>query len=60
VRPGAKNIFTPLPTEIADFEMKNRCKNAEEAKAEHLPVCCCCIFNARKGGERPSYISRRE
>jgi len=28
----------PNHSEIAEFEMKNRCKNVEEAKAEHLPV----------------------
>jgi len=24
------------PTKLAEFKMKNRCKSAEEAKAEHL------------------------
>jgi len=57
---GQKIFLRLPPTEIAEFEMKNRCKSAEEAKAEHLPVCCCCcIFNARNGF-RTSYISRRK
>jgi len=28
--------LAPLPTKIANFKMKNRCKSAKEEKAEHL------------------------
>jgi len=31
-----QNIFVPPPIKTAEFEVKNRCKSAEEAKAEHL------------------------
>jgi len=34
--PGGKKYFTPPPTKTAVFEVKNRCKSAEIAKAEHL------------------------
>jgi len=36
LRPGAKNIVTPLRTKAAEFEVKNRRKSAEEAKEKHL------------------------
>jgi len=49
---GKKYFCAPTPTEIAEFEMKNRCKIAKEAKAEHLPVYCCCIFNVRNGADQ--------
>jgi len=35
-----KKIFASAPTKIAEFEMKNRRKSAEEAKAE---LCCVVI-----------------
>jgi len=34
--PGNKSIFLPPPTKISEFEVKNRRKSAEEAKALHL------------------------
>jgi len=34
--PGVKTIFALSPTKTAEFEVKNRCKSAEEAKAVHL------------------------
>jgi len=48
--PGArgKNIFAPPPTKTAWFEVKNRRKSAEEAKA-----CCLLllfIFRSNKTG----------
>jgi len=36
LRPEARNILAPPPTKTKEFEVKNRCKNAEETKAEHL------------------------
>jgi len=36
----AQNIFSASATKNADLKLKNRCKSAEEAKAEH----CCLIF----------------
>jgi len=36
LRPGARNILAPPVTKTIEFEVKNRCKNAEAAKAEHL------------------------
>jgi len=42
--PGAKKIFAPPPTKIAEFEVKNRRRSAEEAKAEHLLCCYFCLF----------------
>jgi len=33
---GGKNFFALPPTKTAEFEMKNRRKSAEEAKALHL------------------------
>jgi len=44
LRPGKKYIFAPLPTKPAEFEVKAGRKIAEEAKLEHLPVCCCYFF----------------
>jgi len=35
-RPGAKHIFAPPPIKTAKYEVKNRPKSVEEAKAEHL------------------------
>jgi len=37
--PGNKNIFAPPPTKTAEFEVKNRRKGVEKAKAEHYAVC---------------------
>jgi len=34
--PGDKTIFAPPSTKTAKFEVKNRRKSAEEAKALHL------------------------
>jgi len=34
--PGDKIIFAPPPTKTAEFEVNNRRKSAEEAKALHL------------------------
>jgi len=39
-----KSIFALLPTKTAEFEVKNRRKSAEEAKAERLLFCYYCIF----------------
>jgi len=40
LRPGARNILAPPPlcpsTKLTSLNLKNRCKSAEEAKAEHL------------------------
>jgi len=37
LRPGAGNILAPLPsTKTTNFEVKNICKSAKEAKTEHL------------------------
>jgi len=36
LRPGDKTIFATPPTKTAEFEVKNRRKIAEEAKALHL------------------------
>jgi len=33
---GQEIFLRPLSTKTTEFEMKNRCKNAEEAKTEHL------------------------
>jgi len=32
----ARNILAPPSTKLTEFELKNRCKSAEEAKAKHL------------------------
>jgi len=34
--PESKTIFAPSPTKTAEFEVKNRRKSAEKAKALHL------------------------
>jgi len=34
--PGDKPIFAPPPTKTAEFEVKNKRKSAEEAKALHF------------------------
>jgi len=34
--PGGKNILALPLTKITEFEVKNRCKSAEETKAKHL------------------------
>jgi len=36
LRPGARNIFAPPVNKTTEFEVKNRRKSADEAKAEHL------------------------
>jgi len=33
---GQETFLRPPLTKTAEFEVKNRCKSAEEAKAEHL------------------------
>jgi len=33
---GQEIFLRPTSTELAKFELKNRCKSAEEAKADHL------------------------
>jgi len=42
--PGAKNVFAPPPTKTVKFEVKNKRKSAEEAKAEHLLFVTAVIF----------------
>jgi len=37
--PEAKNIVMHPPTKAAKFEVKNRHKSAEEAKAKHFIYC---------------------
>jgi len=39
--PGARNILAPQPTKVTEFEVKNRWKDAEEAKIEHLLKLFC-------------------
>jgi len=46
LRPGAKKYFRP-PTKIAELEMKNRYKNALQAKAEHLLFVAAVLFQRR-------------
>jgi len=36
LRQGARNILAPTPTKTTEFEVKNRCKSAEEAKTKQL------------------------
>jgi len=36
---GGKNILALPPTKSREFETKNRCKSAEEAKAESMYYC---------------------
>jgi len=39
----AQEIFLcPLSTKLTEFEQKDRCKSAEEAKAKH---CCSYLFH---------------
>jgi len=33
---GQEIFLRPPSTKVTEFELKNRCKSAEEAKAEHL------------------------
>jgi len=33
---GVEIFFHPPSTKLTEFELKNRCKSEEEAKAEHL------------------------
>jgi len=44
LRPGARNILAPPVNKTAEFEVKSRCKSAEEAKAEHLLELFCSFF----------------
>jgi len=48
LRLEAKNNIAPSPAKIAEFEVKNRCKSAEKAKAEHLLCCYFCYFSMYK------------
>jgi len=34
---GQEIFLRPSSTKLTEFELKNRCKSAEEAKAEHFP-----------------------
>jgi len=43
--PGDNTIFAPLPTKTAEFEVKNRRKSAEEAKALHLQFVTSVYFS---------------
>jgi len=43
-----KNIFASLPTKTAESKVKNRCKNAEEAKAERFLFVTFVIFRSTK------------
>jgi len=40
--------LVPLPTKTAEFEVKNRRKSAEKAKAEHLLLATSVIFQSNK------------
>jgi len=46
--PGDKNNFAPPPIKTAEYEVKNRRKNAEEAKALHLLFVLLFIFRSNK------------
>jgi len=41
--PGEKTIFVLPPTKTAEFEVKNKRKSAEEAKALHL-LCVTSVY----------------
>jgi len=43
--PGDKTIFALPPTKTAEFEVKNRSKSAEEAKALHLLLVTSVYFS---------------
>jgi len=46
----------PPPTEIAEFEMKNRCKSAEEVKAEHFARLLLLYFQRQKRGANQAIL----
>jgi len=43
--PRNKTIFAPPRTKTAEFEVKNRCKSTEEAKAIHLLLVTSVYFS---------------
>jgi len=50
LKPGNKTIFAPPPTKTAVFEVKNRRKSAEEAKALHFLFVTSVYFSAAGRG----------
>jgi len=41
LRPGQEIFLRPPSTKTTEFEVKNKCKSAEEAKTEHLLLLFC-------------------
>jgi len=49
--PWDKTIFAPLSTKTAEFEMKNRRKSEEEAKAIQYICCLLLLFIFRSNNK---------